>query len=1090
MKNIAIEPVTKKTRRKKRRSSRGENTEKWEELRGRGVVGIDSIPGVGIVSAQISGKSLPRLGRRIAGFFVRPPKTDRDGDGDNLRFNIATGKDDMPVIPVDLISGPTKNNFEDDTSFVGVENLKKAQSSQVKKFERWALEKTWRNFHREHFDWWTFPIDKGGTSTGFKYDVSGNPLEELKKDNSYLQSLSRAARLYASSLGWDSVTRSWMKKPDVSQGQGFSADKLNPARLFKIGRSLQIHGLKDDFDSHAAMVNLIRQKHAIGNDAFWDDPKNFVVKSRFTKPETGKSNISGRMAGMFDGLSEKEKKDKIQELIAGLAEENDMLPNYRRGKRVPIPIFPEDQLDKIDSAEIKKLPKIERVKKMLDFVREELANNRPVYTHPSLADVFSLPTTIVGAIVAGEIPTYSTRKKEVWKKWKNALSAYVLDNKNKTLLDLADEISEANNGRLVDQATELGLLRKNFFGPIIPFTKKRQKKIVRLRNGKEFTQKEYQILQQKLLKMWSEGFAPRDIDKKLDVPENWAKYRIIALSKQKKLPEPPSPELSIIQYAEDGFTATDIIERFFRRKNWSDWDTERIMKFVEKDGRFPNFKRGFRVVENALANNATVQRPSQLFREKNKNMNSRALAERNRSALDRTKKARKRMKIEEPIRYQEQLAKRRAAAAKTKTPEKLAALRKYQSEWREQTGRTKKTQRKISNISGSMRFGVSPTVYPMFSEDPRKTPKFIKAWKQRDDMSRKNTKGTYDLTFDWQDENSRLGYRDRVWSRRYEHGDARSFDVAPYGYHSNNAKEGLSDILIENLPLIANLGLHWRRAENKGYPRFTDQYGQVFTHSSTATRDADGEQIRNLKGHFEPNINPGAYWIRFESWIRNPFITMRDPKTRRDVGVRKYFDNNRALMLVEFDKRITNLYKVLNVAADKDFPENEFKPLAENRVLTQTEKPPDWVIAELRRGIGKGQKDMSEYSTLVGLHKSIKEQMEVVKGSARQFTVLWLETFLQKEYPQFFLQQVKMYPNYLKPSILDELSDERRKGFQQLMEMIHDNEIVSGRKPLNLDLARTRREMFSDTEFFTIQRFDEIIKQLHEDQLSRNKYGL
>ena len=330
------------------------------------------------------------------------------------------------------------------------------------------------------------------------------------------------------------------------------------------------------------------------------------------------------------------------------------------------------------------------------------SNDRPIYSHTSLGDVFSLPVAGVNAILPGEIPNYSTRKKEAWKKWKNALSAYVLDNKNKTLLDLADEIDSANNERLVDQAPELGLLRKEFFGPIKPFKKRKPKNIVRLRNGKEFTKKEYKILQRKLLKMWSEGFAPTDIDKKLDVPEKWAQYQIRDLAKQNKLPKLPSPELSIIQYAADGFTATDIISRFFRRENWSDWDTDRIMEFVKKDGRFPNFKRGFRKVEDELANNAFVQRPLQRFREKRKNMNSRAIAELNRIELDRAKKALERMKIEEPTRYQELQAKRRTVAKK-RTPEQLAARRKYQNEWRERTGRTKKSNKtKPLKISGEM----------------------------------------------------------------------------------------------------------------------------------------------------------------------------------------------------------------------------------------------------------------------------------------------------------------------------------------------------------------------------------------------------
>ena len=86
------------------------------------------------------------------------------------------------------------------------------------------------------------------------------------------------------------------------------------------------------------------------------------------------------MSGVFDGLSAKQKEIKKQKLIINFAEGNNMLPKYSRGLPVPVPVFPKNQLDTINKQNIKKLSKIERVKEMLNFVREELANDRPIYT--------------------------------------------------------------------------------------------------------------------------------------------------------------------------------------------------------------------------------------------------------------------------------------------------------------------------------------------------------------------------------------------------------------------------------------------------------------------------------------------------------------------------------------------------------------------------------------------------------------------------------------------------------------------------------------------------------------------------------------
>jgi len=309
-------PEIAKRKKKKRRKLRGENAAQWEELREVGVAGIDSLPGGGIVSAPISGKAMPRIGRRMSAIRKRTNISERDGDGDGFRTNPITGRDDLPVVPnfpsFDSIGGAIRsgNNAE----YIGDDLLVSEQARQVSEFEKWAKSKNWNNFHKEHFDWWTFPIDKGSSHSGFAYDVSGEPLERLRNNPKYLSSISRAAELYNRSLGWDLKGSKWIDSPDKTRGQNASQANINQQRLFKIGRSLQIHGLDDDFRSHRQMVESLRRAGIrVGNESYWDNPDGFVMRSRY---KDGDGSISGAMSGIgispraFPNMNSDPRRDK------------------------------------------------------------------------------------------------------------------------------------------------------------------------------------------------------------------------------------------------------------------------------------------------------------------------------------------------------------------------------------------------------------------------------------------------------------------------------------------------------------------------------------------------------------------------------------------------------------------------------------------------------------------------------------------------------------------------------------------------------------------------------------------------------------
>ena len=276
---------------------------------------IPEITNGGINRDAITGKALPRIGRRILNNARitgdQNPLTRIDANNNGRIFD-GTSREMPDPTPGGSISGqmglidkfnklkpkkiaPKKiASTTNNTPFGGVENLIAEQAEQVKKFETWAAAQDWKKFHSEHFDWWTFPVDRGSAGFGFRYDINGQPLEELKQRPDYLKSLSRAADLYMQSMAWDLKKQDWMDKPDFDRGQD-PTKHINRARLFKVARSLQIHNLDDEFKSVRTMAHSLRSGgYPIGNDAFWDDPDNFNLISR--NPNSG--GVTGAMAGM------------------------------------------------------------------------------------------------------------------------------------------------------------------------------------------------------------------------------------------------------------------------------------------------------------------------------------------------------------------------------------------------------------------------------------------------------------------------------------------------------------------------------------------------------------------------------------------------------------------------------------------------------------------------------------------------------------------------------------------------------------------------------------------------------------------------
>lgn len=305
--NPVIKSPVKKN--KNRRKKKGAHKKNWEKLGERGVIGLSATPGLGITSTPIASKALPRLARRTLNTSIRgsmsrigrstdvfnPNAINGDPKNDNtVQDGTRFERPALPKAQQSILSG-IKGRMANMNPYVGDDNLVKTQASQVEKFKKWVSSGDWESFDYEHYDWWTFPIDKGSSQYGYMYDVTGEPLERLKKNKSYLDSLRNAVILYAQSHGWDLMKREPLSADNLPKSR-YLASPINGQRFFKIARSLQIHGLTPEFNAFRDLVEIYRKKNNIGNNDYWNNPNKYVMKSRFRQSNEG--GISGKMAGV------------------------------------------------------------------------------------------------------------------------------------------------------------------------------------------------------------------------------------------------------------------------------------------------------------------------------------------------------------------------------------------------------------------------------------------------------------------------------------------------------------------------------------------------------------------------------------------------------------------------------------------------------------------------------------------------------------------------------------------------------------------------------------------------------------------------
>ncbi len=121
-------------------------------------------------------------------------------------------------------------------------------------FRESAANKHWNNIHRDHFDWWQFPIDDGSRP---EFNLrSEDDIRSLKADASWLHGYKESIEIMALSWGWDVKGR---KKVSI----GGSWDRKD-VRLAKIIRSLWLFQEVEYFLSMQEFARLIN--HDVYND--------------------------------------------------------------------------------------------------------------------------------------------------------------------------------------------------------------------------------------------------------------------------------------------------------------------------------------------------------------------------------------------------------------------------------------------------------------------------------------------------------------------------------------------------------------------------------------------------------------------------------------------------------------------------------------------------------------------------------------------------------------------------------------------------------------------------------------------------------
>lgn len=164
-----------------------------------------------------------------------------------------------------------KRSYWNRTPYGGDESVIAHQADETDYHRFLASQGRWKEIHNDHYDWWMFPIDRGSAAYGDFYNVAGEPLERLKKNIRFMDSLAEAVEIQARANGWSLYEKDFIKDPDWDGGQDWT--NAYPTRIWKMARSAQIFGLGEEFESLKLMQRSLEASGIRFNHRkYWANP--------------------------------------------------------------------------------------------------------------------------------------------------------------------------------------------------------------------------------------------------------------------------------------------------------------------------------------------------------------------------------------------------------------------------------------------------------------------------------------------------------------------------------------------------------------------------------------------------------------------------------------------------------------------------------------------------------------------------------------------------------------------------------------------------------------------------------------------------
>jgi hypothetical protein len=130
-----------------------------------------------------------------------------------------------------------------DKAFVGVQGLKAKHRETLVSFRASASAGEWMKIHRDHYDWWMFPIDEP-SGYGLAYTVFGGDVLGLRGDAAYMAEYLEGASILARAWGWSLEGACPVAAP--APGQRW---QNWPIRLYKATKSLKLFGCEREYAS-------------------------------------------------------------------------------------------------------------------------------------------------------------------------------------------------------------------------------------------------------------------------------------------------------------------------------------------------------------------------------------------------------------------------------------------------------------------------------------------------------------------------------------------------------------------------------------------------------------------------------------------------------------------------------------------------------------------------------------------------------------------------------------------------------------------------------------------------------------------------